>query len=50
MSGKIVDRYLHILIPEQAIDFLVGQIEIERVGRIEIVVGGIFVVLLPKNG
>ena len=48
MCGKIVDWNFNILVPQKPVDLFVGQIKIERVRRIEIIVGCVIMVLLSK--
>ena len=47
MCCEIIDRYLHVLIPQQLQHLLECQVEIEGVWAIEIVVVGVIVLLVP---
>ena len=48
MCCKIIDWNFNILVPQEPVYLFVGQIKIERVRRIEIIVGCVIMVLLSR--
>lgn len=51
MRCKVIDRNVDILVVEELLDLLVGQVEVERVGAVEVVVvgGAVLLVAIEKE-
>ena len=46
MCCEVIDRNVDILVVEELLDLVVGQVEVERVGAVEVVVVGGAVLLV----
>lgn len=47
VSCEVVDRHLYVLVAEQALDFLVGQVKVKCVRAIEVVVLSVRMIFVP---